>query len=115
VYEVATFYAMYNRRPVGKYKITICTNLPCALQDAVKAADHLKAKLGIGFGETTADGLVTLQEGECMGACGDAPVLIVNDRRMMSFMSDAKLDELVDELREAARRGEGRPGHGEGA
>ena len=86
VYEVATFYAMYNRRPVGKYKITICTNLPCALQDAVKSAEYLKAKLGIGFGETTPDGLVTLQEGECMGACGDAPVLLVNNKRMCSFM-----------------------------
>src|SRR5262245_40648787 len=57
VYEVASFYEMYNRKPTGKYKITICTNLPCALQDSVKAAEHLKQKLGVDFGETTADGL----------------------------------------------------------
>ena len=86
VYEVATFYAMYNLKPRGKHKITICTNLPCALQDAVASADYLKQRLGIGFGETTADGQVTLLEGECMGACGDAPVLLVNNKRMCSFM-----------------------------
>jgi NADH-quinone oxidoreductase subunit E len=98
VYEVASFYAMYNRQPVGKYKITICTNLPCALSDAVKSAEHLKAKLGIGFGETTPDGLVTLQEGECFGACGDAPVLLVNNKRMCSAMHPEKLDALIAEL-----------------
>jgi NADH-quinone oxidoreductase subunit E len=108
VYEVATFYAMYNRQPVGRYKITICTNLPCALRDAVKSAEYLKAKLGIGFGETTPDGLVTLQEGECMGACGDAPVLIVNNKRMCSCMHPDKLDALIDELR-ATGVGSGRP------
>ena len=97
--EVASFYAMYNTQPVGKYKITICTNLPCALQDAVKAAEHLKAKLGIGFGETTPDGLVTLQEGECFGACGDAPVLLVNNKRMCSLMGPEKIDALLTELR----------------
>ena len=106
VYEVATFYAMYNRQPVGKYKITICTNLPCALQDAVKAAEHLKEKLGIGFGETTPDGLVTLQEGECIGACGDAPVLLVNNKRMCSWMRPDKLDALLAELRAAPARQE---------
>ena len=108
VYEVATFYAMYNRRPVGRYKITLCTNLPCALQDAVKAADYLKAKLGIGFGETTPDGLVTLQEGECMGACGDAPVLLVNNKRMCSFMQPEKIDALLAELTAAGGKGSGR-------
>jgi NADH-quinone oxidoreductase subunit E len=101
VYEVASFYAMYNTQPVGKYKITICTNLPCALKDAVKAAEHLKAKLGIGFGETTPDGLVTLQEGECFGACGDAPVLLVNNKRMCSLMGPEKIDALLTELRGA--------------
>ena len=95
----------------GRHKITICTNLPCALSGATVAADHLKRKFGIGFGETTPDGKFTLKEGECMGACGDAPVLIVNDRRMCSFMNDARLDELVGELSEAADRGEGRPGY----
>ena len=99
VYEVATFYEMYNLKPVGKYKVTICTNLPCALRDAVKSADYLKQKLGIGFGETTADGLVTLKEGECMGACGDAPVLLVNNKRMCSWMRPAEIDALLHELR----------------
>ena len=98
VYEVATFYAMYNLKPRGKHKITICTNLPCALQDAVTSADYLKQRLGIGFGETTADGQVTLLEGECMGACGDAPVLLVNNKRMCSFMRREQLDALLAEL-----------------
>ena len=98
VYEVATFYTMYNLRPTGAYKITICTNLPCALQDAVASAEYLKARLGIGFGETTADGKVTLQEGECLGACGDAPVLLVNNKRMCSFMRREELDALLAEI-----------------
>jgi NADH-quinone oxidoreductase subunit E len=98
VYEVATFYTMYNLKPAGKYKITICTNLPCALQDAVASAEYLKARLGIGFGETTPDGRVTLQEGECFGACGDAPVLLVNNKRMCSFMRREQLDALLSEL-----------------
>ena len=107
VYEVASFYTMYNLQPVGRFKVSICTNLPCALSGATAAAAHLKQKLGIGFNETTADGTFTLKEGECMGACGDAPVLIVNDRRMCSWMNPAKLDDLVDELRTAADRGDG--------
>ncbi len=110
VYEVATFYTMYNVKPQGRFKISICTNLPCALSGANVAADHLMQKLGVGFGETSADGKFTLKEGECMGACGDAPVLIVNDRRMCSWMNNAKLDELVGELSQAADRGEGNKG-----
>jgi NADH-quinone oxidoreductase subunit E len=98
VYEVASFYTMYNLKPTGAYKITICTNLPCALQDAVESAEYLKRKLGIGFGETTADGKVTLVEGECFGACGDAPVLLVNNKRMCSFMRREQLDALLAEL-----------------
>jgi NADH-quinone oxidoreductase subunit E len=98
VYEVATFYNMYNLQPLGKYKITICTNLPCALSGANDAAAHMKQKLGISFNETTADGLFTLKEGECMGACGDAPVLLVNNKRMCSFMSNESLDQLLEEL-----------------
>ena len=105
VYEVASFYEMYNREPTGRYKITICTNLPCALHDAVKAAEHLKAKLGIEFGETTADGVFTLKEGECFGACGDAPVLLVNNKRMCSWMSPEKLDALLAELKAEAAEG----------
>jgi len=111
VYEVATFYTMYNVRPQGRFKITICTNLPCALSGANVAAKHLQDKLGIGFGETTSDAKFTLKEGECMGACGDAPVLLVNDHRMCSLMTNARLDELLDELGQAADRGEGRPGY----
>jgi len=100
VYEVATFYNMYNLKPLGKYKVTICTNLPCALSGAMDAADHLKRRLGVaGFNETSADGRVTLKEGECMGACGDAPVLLVNNHRMCSFMSNEKLDRLLEELK----------------
>ena len=103
VYEVASFYAMYNQQPTGKYKVTICTNLPCALQGAAEAAEHLRSKLGIGFGETTTDGLVTLKEGECFGACGDAPVLLVNNKRMCSFMHAGKIDALLDELRASGK------------
>jgi NADH-quinone oxidoreductase subunit E len=98
VYEVASFYTMYNLKPMGRYKITICTNLPCALQDAVASADYLKQRLGIGFGETTADGQITLMQGECFGACGDAPVLLVNNKRMCSFMRREQLDALLAEL-----------------
>ena len=100
VYEVATFYNMYNLRKLGRHKVVICTNLPCALSGAEHAAEHLKAKLGLtAFNQTSADGSVTLKEGECMGACGDAPVMIVDNKRMCSFMSDAKLDQLLEELK----------------
>jgi NADH-quinone oxidoreductase subunit E len=101
VYEVATFYTMYNLQPTGKFKITLCTNLPCALSGATHAAERLKQRLGVGFNESTADGCFTLKEGECMGACGDAPVLLVNNTRMESFMNDDKLDALLDELKRA--------------
>ena len=99
VQEVATFYTMYNTKPVGKYKLTICTNLPCQLTNGDRAANYLKQKLGIGFNETTADGLFTLKEGECMGACGDSPVMLVNNTRMCSFMSNEKIDALIAELK----------------
>ena len=99
VYEVATFYNMYNLKPLGKYKVTICTNLPCALSGGTHAAEHLKSRMGIDFNQTTSDGRFTLKEGECMGACGDAPVLLVNNKRMCSWMSDDKLDRLLDELK----------------
>ncbi|HEX7640646.1 MAG TPA: NADH-quinone oxidoreductase subunit NuoE [Burkholderiaceae bacterium] len=99
VQEVATFYAMYNLKPIGKHKITVCTNLPCALSGGERAAHHLKQKLGVDYKETTEDGLFTLQEGECMGACGDAPVMLVNNKRMCSFMSNEKIDALVEELK----------------
>jgi len=97
VYEVATFYAMYDLKPVGKYKLCICTNLPCALSGAQAAAEHLKKKLGIGWNETTSDGRFTLKEGECFGACGDAPVILLNNKKMLSFMTPDKIDRLLAE------------------
>jgi NADH-quinone oxidoreductase subunit E len=99
VYEVASFYNMYDLKPVGRHKITVCTNLPCALSGGVHAADYLKQKLGIGFNETTSDGRFTLKEGECMGACGDAPVLLVNNVRMCSFMQPEAIDKLLAECK----------------
>ncbi len=99
VYEVATFYGMYNLQPAGKHKLTICTCLPCGLQGSLAAADHLKAKLGIDFGETTPDGRFTLKEGECMGACAMAPVVLVNNKKMHDYMSNEKLDALIKELK----------------
>jgi NADH-quinone oxidoreductase subunit E len=99
VYEVASFYTLYDLAPVGKYKLTICTNLPCALQGANVAAAHLKRKLGIGFNETTRDGMFTLKEGECFGACGDAPVVLMNNKRMLCAMSPDRLDELLKDLK----------------
>ena len=98
VQEVATFYNMYNLRPVGKAKITVCTNLPCALSGGERAGQRIKDALGIDYRESTADGKFTLLEGECMGACGDAPVMLVNNHRMCSFMSDDKIDALLEEL-----------------
>jgi len=98
VYEVASFYTMYNTKPTGKYKLTICTCLPCGLQGALDAADHLRDRLGIDFNETTPDGRFTLKEGECMGACAMAPVLLVNNKKMHDYMSHEKLDALIEDL-----------------
>jgi NADH-quinone oxidoreductase subunit E len=99
VHEVTTFYNMYNQQPVGKFKLNVCTNLPCQLRDGQNALHHLEHKLGITMGGTTADGLFTLQQSECLGACADSPVMLVNDRHMCSFMSNDKLDQLIDGLR----------------
>ena len=101
VHEVTSFYNMYNQRPVGKYKFNVCTNLPCQLRDGNQALHHLEKKLGVSMGDTTSDGLFTLQQSECLGACADSPVMLVNDRSMCSFMTNEKLDQLVDELRAA--------------
>ena len=98
VYEVASFYTMYNTKPTGRHKLTICTCLPCGLQGALDAADHLRDRLGIDFNETTPDGRFTLKEGECMGACAMAPVLLVNNKKMCDYMSNDKLDALLEEL-----------------
>ncbi|SNT21310.1 NADH dehydrogenase subunit E [Noviherbaspirillum humi] len=99
VQEVATFYNMFDTKPVGKVKISVCTNLPCALSGGEKAAAYLKEKLGIDYKETTPDGQITLVEGECMGACGDAPVMLVNNKRMCSFMTDERIDALLEEVK----------------
>ena len=101
VHEVFTFYNMFNQKPVGQFKINVCTNLPCQLRGGQKALEHLCKKLSIEVGQTTEDGMFTLQPGECMGACADAPVLLVNDRSMCSFMSHDKLDQLIDGLQQA--------------
>mgnify|MGYP000270541629 CR=1 FL=1 len=101
VHEVTTFYNMYNQHPVGKFKLNVCTNLPCQLRDGAKALKHLEHKLGVHMGGTTADGLFTLQQSECLGACADSPVMLVNDRHMCSFMSNDKLDQMIDGLRAA--------------
>ncbi len=99
VHEVTTFYNMYNQRPVGKYKLNVCTNLPCTLRDGGKALQYLEKKLGIHMGETSADGMFTLQQSECLGACADSPVMLVNDRHMCSYMTNERLDQLIDGLR----------------
>jgi len=101
VHEVTTFYNMYNQKPVGKFKLNVCTNLPCQLRGGAQALAHLEHKLGVNVGGTTADGMFTLQPSECQGACADAPVLLVNDRHMCSFMSHEKLDQLIDSLKKA--------------
>jgi len=101
VHEVTTFYNMYNQQPVGKYKLNVCTNLPCQLRGGAQALAHLEDRLRIHAGQTTADGLFTLQPSECQGACADAPVLLVNDRHMCSFMSSEKLDQLIADLKHA--------------
>jgi NADH-quinone oxidoreductase subunit E len=105
VHEVTTFYNMYNQRPVGKYKLNVCTNLPCQLRDGQKALHYLEQRLGIHMGQTSQDGLFTLQQSECLGACADAPVMLVNDRHMCSFMGNDKLDQLIDGLKAAGKAG----------
>jgi NADH-quinone oxidoreductase subunit E len=104
VQEVATFYNMYNTSPTGKFKISVCTNLPCALSGGERAAHYLKDQLGLDYKETSADGFFTLVEGECMGACGDAPVMIVNNKRMCSFMTNEKISALIEELKKAGQQ-----------
>ena len=103
VHEVTTFYNMYNQHPLGAFKLNVCTNLPCQLRDGQQALDHLCHKLGVEEGGTTADGLFTVQKSECLGACADAPVMLVNDRQMLSFMSNERLDALIDTLATAAQ------------
>ncbi|TAK84295.1 MAG: NADH-quinone oxidoreductase subunit NuoE [Aquabacterium sp.] len=103
VHEVVTFYNMYNQQPVGQFKLAVCTNLPCQLRDGQKALEHVCSRLGVEKGGTTADGLFTVQQSECLGACADAPVALVNDRQMVSFMSNERLDALIDTLKANAK------------
>ena len=98
VYEVTTFYNMYNQQPVGKFKINVCTNLPCQLRDGQAALAHICKKLDVAVGGTTADGQFTVQQSECLGACADSPVMLVNDREMISFMSNDRIDDLLATL-----------------
>jgi NADH-quinone oxidoreductase subunit E len=106
VHEVTTFYNMYNQQPVGRFKLNVCTNLPCQLRDGQSALDHVCQRLGVEPYGSTEDGVFTVQPSECLGACADAPVMLVNDRQMLSFMTHARLDELVDTLKaHAAKEG----------
>jgi NADH-quinone oxidoreductase subunit E len=98
-YEVATFYNMYDLAPVGRNKVTLCTNLPCRLQGADEIAGHLQNKLGIGFNETTEDGRYTLKEGECMGACGHGPLCLHNNHTMHDHLTPESVDKLLDEMK----------------
>jgi NADH-quinone oxidoreductase subunit E len=108
VHEVTTFYNMYNQQPTGRFKLNVCTNLPCQLRDGQKALRHLCSRLGVEQGGTSADGMFTVQQSECLGACADAPVMLVNDLQMCSFMTAARLDDLLDTLRNHARAGAAR-------
>lgn len=97
--EVATFYNMYDLEPVGKYKITICTNISCMLRDSDAIVDHLQETLGVGFNEVTADGKFCLKEGECMGACGGAPLMHVNNTKMHEYLTPEKVDKILKGLK----------------
>ena len=103
VHEVTTFYNMYNQQPVGQFKLNVCTNLPCALRNGEGALQHLCSRRGVEPYGSTPDGVFTVQPSECLGACADAPVMLVNDREMLSFMDEARLDELVDTLKASAK------------
>ncbi|HEU0234711.1 MAG TPA: NADH-quinone oxidoreductase subunit NuoE [Gallionella sp.] len=98
VYEVATFYHMYNLKPMGKHTITVCTNLSCTLGGAGDTVAYLQARLGIGFGEVSADGKYGLREGECMGACKDAPLFTVNNKKLCGRLNKEKIDQILAEL-----------------
>ncbi|MBT5165977.1 MAG: NAD(P)H-dependent oxidoreductase subunit E [Nitrosomonadales bacterium] len=96
--EVATFYNMFELKPAGKYKISICTNISCALRDADDIVCHLKKKLKIDFNEVTKDKKFSLKESECMGACGGAPLMTVNNQKMYEYLTPQKVDQILEEL-----------------
>lgn len=103
VHEVTTFYNMYNQQAVGKFKLNVCTNLPCQLRDGETALQHVCKRLGVEPYGSTADGVFTVQPSECLGACADAPVMLLNDREMLSYMDASRLDELIDVLKANAK------------
>lgn len=96
--EVATFYNMYDLSPVGQYKVTICTNISCMLRGSDEIVNHLQTKLGVGFNEITPDGKFCLKEGECMGCCGGAPLMHINNTQMHEFLTTEKVDAILQEL-----------------
>jgi NADH-quinone oxidoreductase subunit E len=104
VHEVTTFYNMFNQQPVGQFKLNVCTNWPCRLRNGQSALDHVCSKLGVEPYGSTADGVFTVQPSECLGACADAPVVLVNDRQMLSYMQEDRLDELLATLRANAKK-----------
>ncbi|WP_455198075.1 NADH-quinone oxidoreductase subunit NuoE [Kaarinaea lacus] len=97
VYEVATFYSMYELKPVGKHKICICTNISCMLCGSDDVVAHLKERLGIGLGETTEDGRITLKEVECLGACVGAPMFQIGEHYYENLTPE-KIDSILDQL-----------------
>ena len=99
VLEVATFYNMFDLQPVGKYKISICTIISCMLRNSDEIVEHLKNKLKINFNEVTKDGKFCLKESECMGACGGAPLLTINNQKMYENLDIPKIDSLLKELK----------------
>ena len=98
VYETATFYTMYNKKPVGKHHVQVCTNISCSLMGSDHIVDYLSKKLNIKAGETTPDENFTLTEVECLGACGTAPVMMIGDDYYEN-LDEKKIDEILDELK----------------
>src|SRR5688572_25900101 len=101
VYEVATFYSMYNLKPVGKYLFEVCQTGPCMLSGSDDIIDYIKEKLGIGVGETTSDGMFTLKTVECLGACGYAPMMQLG-KNFREHLTKEKVDQIIEECRKNA-------------
>jgi NADH-quinone oxidoreductase subunit E len=102
VYEVATFYTMFNMNPVGKYVLEVCQTGPCMLSGSDQIISHIKNKLGIAEGETSADGLFTLKPAECLGACGYAPMMQLG-KHYREHLTIERVDAIIEELRAAAK------------
>jgi NADH-quinone oxidoreductase subunit E len=101
VYEVASFYSMFNLKPVGKYLLEVCRTGPCMLNGSDQIIDYIKQKLGIREGETTSDGLFTLKPAECLGACGYAPMMQLG-RSYREFLTEERVDQIIEECRRNA-------------